>query len=472
MKCPKCSYISFDYLDECKKCGRDFTEDKVRFGIRSIKKKVSRPVVETVSGVESSSGTGRDFIPPGQQEPLSLDTEKAFSLDDISFGDPGKGSDEEKEDDFSLDDATFENSVGEVSSSEITTLANDEERKDEEGLFPNENLDDISFDSKFEPTFDGHLDVTEEELQGPGIVKSQPLSDIAPGEEWSKGSTGEERSAPFGAETPEGLLVDEPAFEAVLEEEPAGAVKDWASEDQALQDKGLEGFTEEESPVKMESDDVSSLSVKETGAEELSFEFNATEEEKGGSLSKVAEAIPNIEAVKKGGFFRRALAYTVDNVVQMLIIYAFIIAGLYALKKGTAFTGAGLSVEHMLSLTGPIALLSLIVNAGYFTFFHWAAGQTPGKMILGLKVVMKDGTPVTLGRSFLRWFGYTVSALPLMLGYLMVLIDRQKQALHDKIAGTYVINSRTLAKEGEKEDFEEASTDAGVDEEVSLTVNN
>lgn len=36
MKCPKCGYNSFDYLDSCKKCNKDLTEHKARFNIQSI----------------------------------------------------------------------------------------------------------------------------------------------------------------------------------------------------------------------------------------------------------------------------------------------------------------------------------------------------------------------------------------------------------------------------------------------------
>lgn len=28
MKCPKCGYVSFEYLDQCKKCGRDISQFK------------------------------------------------------------------------------------------------------------------------------------------------------------------------------------------------------------------------------------------------------------------------------------------------------------------------------------------------------------------------------------------------------------------------------------------------------------
>lgn len=46
---------------------------------------------------------------------------------------------------------------------------------------------------------------------------------------------------------------------------------------------------------------------------------------------------------------------------------------------------------------------------------------------------------MTYGKAFLRWVGYSISGLTLGIGYLMVAFTKQKQGLHDKIAGTYVI---------------------------------
>jgi hypothetical protein len=49
MKCPKCGYNSFDYLDSCKKCNKDLTEHKARFNIQSIL--LSEMPTETVTSV-------------------------------------------------------------------------------------------------------------------------------------------------------------------------------------------------------------------------------------------------------------------------------------------------------------------------------------------------------------------------------------------------------------------------------------
>jgi uncharacterized RDD family membrane protein YckC len=74
----------------------------------------------------------------------------------------------------------------------------------------------------------------------------------------------------------------------------------------------------------------------------------------------------------------------------------------------------------------------------YFIFFWTLIGQTPGKMMLGLRVVSVDGGSVTLWQAIRRLIGYLVSYV-LYLGYLWILIDNRRQGWHDKIANTYVI---------------------------------
>lgn len=76
---------------------------------------------------------------------------------------------------------------------------------------------------------------------------------------------------------------------------------------------------------------------------------------------------------------------------------------------------------------------------------------TPGKMALRLKIVdANTGSKLSLGQAIGRYFAYIVAALPLLLGYIWVGIDKRKQGLHDKLAGTVVI--RQLGKEPVKFD--------------------
>jgi len=82
---------------------------------------------------------------------------------------------------------------------------------------------------------------------------------------------------------------------------------------------------------------------------------------------------------------------------------------------------------------------TFLVNFIYTTFFWMVAGKTIGKAVMGLRVIGPKGSRMTAGRSFKRYIGYWISALPLFLGYFWVLVNDHRHAWHDTIAGTSVI---------------------------------
>ena len=71
-------------------------------------------------------------------------------------------------------------------------------------------------------------------------------------------------------------------------------------------------------------------------------------------------------------------------------------------------------------------------------FWTWK-GQTPGKMLFKMRIIKKDGSPIGLQDSILRFVGQIVAIALCFLGFLMIAWDKRKQGLHDKIAGTYVV---------------------------------
>jgi uncharacterized RDD family membrane protein YckC len=112
----------------------------------------------------------------------------------------------------------------------------------------------------------------------------------------------------------------------------------------------------------------------------------------------------------------------------------------------------------------------------YFGGFWWWRGKTPGKMVIGAKVVRTDGSPVGMERAFLRFLFYLVPiygpivfftslvsawftfALPIV-GLLSIFFSRQRRGIHDLIAGTCVVNTRARATQ--PEEFEtEVETEA------------
>jgi uncharacterized RDD family membrane protein YckC len=77
----------------------------------------------------------------------------------------------------------------------------------------------------------------------------------------------------------------------------------------------------------------------------------------------------------------------------------------------------------------------------YFTtFIALGKGQTLGKKLLKIKVIQLDGTPLSLWDSFGRYGGYGAGLATGLLGFIQIYWDPNKQAIHDKISATVVID--------------------------------
>jgi uncharacterized RDD family membrane protein YckC len=71
-------------------------------------------------------------------------------------------------------------------------------------------------------------------------------------------------------------------------------------------------------------------------------------------------------------------------------------------------------------------------------FWAWK-GTTVGGIICQLRVVRVDGVPLRFADALVRGLSCLFSAVVLGLGFLWILKDPERQAWHDKIAGTYVV---------------------------------
>ena len=77
--------------------------------------------------------------------------------------------------------------------------------------------------------------------------------------------------------------------------------------------------------------------------------------------------------------------------------------------------------------------------------FRWpwnAIGWSPGKRLLGLRVVDAEGNAPGLVRGFVRSLFALASDLPLFIGYVWAFFDGQRRAWHDHLARTWVVRAR------------------------------
>jgi len=74
----------------------------------------------------------------------------------------------------------------------------------------------------------------------------------------------------------------------------------------------------------------------------------------------------------------------------------------------------------------------------YFFLFMLSASQTPGMKYFRLIVVTPENIPLDANRACWRGAGYLISTLPLLLGFVWMLIDPEHLTWADKVSGTYI----------------------------------
>lgn len=166
------------------------------------------------------------------------------------------------------------------------------------------------------------------------------------------------------------------------------------------------------------------------------------------------------------GFFVRANAFIIDNIILSifgaLFLYVMSLAGMLDLTAVSEIVNQYIEnptstelVSKALEIPGMSAFFTIwsFVQAVYFIVFHAVWGATPGKKLLHIHVEMANGEKLSWAFSIFRFIASIVTQATLIfygLGYLIVLIDPQKRALHDFIAQTRVVHNAIEQKENKE----------------------
>ena len=116
----------------------------------------------------------------------------------------------------------------------------------------------------------------------------------------------------------------------------------------------------------------------------------------------------------KSGFFERAAAFALDGV------FVLVICGIFDLLDDSP---------------GPFIFLMLAYHIGFWTW----KGTTFGGIVCQLRVIRLDGSPLRFVDALVRGIASLFSIAVAGVGCLWILRDEDRQAWHDKIAGTYVV---------------------------------
>lgn len=133
-------------------------------------------------------------------------------------------------------------------------------------------------------------------------------------------------------------------------------------------------------------------------------------------------------------FFKRLGAFIIDSLIISVPLFLVLLAA-----EGTA-SGGGRGARNI------FFLLYLLVGWFYYAVQESSEKQaTVGKRLLSIKVTDFNGNRLTFGNATGRFFGKLVSGMTYGIGFLMAAFTKQRQALHDKMAHTYVVTAETDA---------------------------
>jgi uncharacterized RDD family membrane protein YckC len=144
------------------------------------------------------------------------------------------------------------------------------------------------------------------------------------------------------------------------------------------------------------------------------------------------------------GFGNRILACLVDSLLSLaaiLLVVALLalvnlVVSLSPLPSSSRNLVTGLSI--MLGI-----LTSFAILFGYYIFFEgiWQ-GQTPGKNLAHIRVIERNGQPVSWPAVLIRNFVRVLDQYVLLLGVICMIIDKNERRFGDIAAGTIVIKER------------------------------
>lgn len=139
------------------------------------------------------------------------------------------------------------------------------------------------------------------------------------------------------------------------------------------------------------------------------------------------------DGVRRGGFWRRFIAYQIDSVI--LFVPTMLINTIALLAYGPEL---GKSIAWA---------VSMVLSATYFAVLQAYIEGSFGKRLLGLALVgERDYEELNLQQSLIRYAMLGVSMLAFFLGVVWIGFSRRKQGWHDRVARTVVVNRSDLER--------------------------
>ena len=159
----------------------------------------------------------------------------------------------------------------------------------------------------------------------------------------------------------------------------------------------------------------------------------------GQSQSHKTELPASTKIAKPGGLLPRLIALIVDSLILLVILFP--IMSLWASQLAPARLDAGASHSTIDTLRGSLSLqLTLILLQVFYFAGSWTImAATPGQLLMSLRVTDANAAGIGFMRALFRYVLFSLFLVLAPVSALMVAVGKQKRALHDLLAGTYVI---------------------------------
>ncbi len=146
----------------------------------------------------------------------------------------------------------------------------------------------------------------------------------------------------------------------------------------------------------------------------------------------------NENDLPRAGILRRLAALLYDGflVFAMWMFIGYAVLGVFGTDSNQLVDG---TVQTDSVVSAIIFILMVASSSGFYLWFWTRGGQTLGMISWRIKAVSLDGSAMTWQQGLIRFFAAWPSFFVGGLGYLWLYIDKNKDAVHDKLSKTKVI---------------------------------
>ncbi len=422
MKCPKCGFVQADYNNKCKKCSKDLVAFKEKLGIRASAPPTPspRPKVD----LEAARKAEQDRLAM-QRAQLELEKQRKDQAEKAQE-EARKLAEERKRIEDEQKRIRAERIALEAQK-ELEVRRLEEERLKREKLQMEHEHEQLRLDKlRLEAEREKEEQRLAEEKRRLEELKlkqeKQELERIRKEEEQERTRVEAERKQ-----------FEEEKVKQEIKLKELDHKKQELEESRSAAEKAVEQRKAFDAEI-----NESSISDTEAAAPDFPPQQESEPPEPESESAFEDEAKPDVVVVEKGGFIRRFFAGAVDMALISVALLLFLLVGQLVFSWGTPGKD-GMGLGAFLLLTLPVYILTVILAAGYFTYFHASIGQTPGKKLFALRVVDLYGQVPRTSIAFLRFVAGTFSLLLMGMGFFWIGLDLNKQGWHDKIAQTVVI---------------------------------